>query len=260
MGGGLRPGTGAPKTPFNGPLTPDRVVVLADCSLAEVKQIKRAFHTTVNDVVLAAVTSSLRAVFRAQGLLDEIGERPLIASVPISVRPPDSEREFGNKTSILMVPLPTHVDDPIERLELIHGLADETKAHHKSMSSDLLEQWAGLIPPWVTSMGSRTIGAVGGMGLLPPMSNVTISNVQGSPIPLYLAGAEVVGMYPLGPLLEGSGLNITVISHCDNLHIGLMGDPTLVRDPRAITAGIVQGVAELLELATRSEQQLEEPA
>ena len=104
----------APRTPFNGPLGPERAVVLAGCSLTDVKKVKTAFEVTVNDVVLAAVTSALRRELTACGALGAMGERPLVAAVPISVRPADLERGFGNHTSAMMVPLPTHIDDPID--------------------------------------------------------------------------------------------------------------------------------------------------
>ena len=238
----------APRTPYNGTITPRRVVALADCSLADVKRVKSEFGVTVNDVVLAAVASSLRSDLVALGALDSVGGRPLIAAVPISVRPAGLERDFGNHTSAMMVPLPTHLDDPIDRLRAIHELAQSTKEHHKAMGSDLLEGWAEMIPPWAVSAFSRASDRLGLDRLTPPLFNVVVSNVQGSPIPLYLAGAEVTGMYPLGPLLSGNGLNITVISQCDRLHIGLIAEPTLVEHPGALAEGIEAGIDELLGL------------
>ena len=240
----------APRTPFNGPLTSDRVVALADCSLAEVKRVKSAFGVTVNDVVLAAVASALRAELRAIDALGDLAERPLVVAVPVSVRPSELEREFGNHTSAMMVPLPAHIDDPVERLSVIHDLAIRTKERHRAMGSELLEVWAGLMPPWLVSVGARALGLVGRVGLLPPVFNAIVSNVPGPPIPLYLAGIEVSATYPLGPLIEGVGLNITVLSQRDTLHIGLIAEPGLVAHPEAIATGVAAGVDELLALAS----------
>ena len=73
----------------------------------------------------------------------------------------------------------------------------------------------------------------------------------GAPIPLYLAGAEVVSMYPFGPLMEGTGLNITVVSSDGDMNIGLIVCPDLVDDPAEMVDGIVDGVATLAAAARR---------
>jgi WS/DGAT/MGAT family acyltransferase len=251
---GARQGTTAPRTPFNGALTPDRSVVLGGCSLADVKRVKTAFGVTVNDVVLAAVTTSLRRELGALGALDALGNRPLVAAVPVSVRPADLERGFGNHTSAMMVPLPAHLADPVERLHAIHAVADHTKQQHQAMGSDLLESWAGLVPPWAISAGSRTASTLGLSRFAPPLFNLIVSNVQGPPIDLYLAGAKVTAIYPLGPLMDGCGLNVTVISQGDTLHIGLVADPSLVAHPHALTEGLGAGVDELLDRIPRPER------
>lgn len=234
------------RSPFNGALTEERVVSLADCSLSQVKQIGATFNVTVNDVVLAAVTSSLRSE-----LLDEqVPEGgPLIAAVPVAVRPTDSEETYGNHTSAMMVPLPTDLDDPIERLLTIHRFTAKTKERHRAMGPDLLELWASLVPPWLISAGAGFVSRFGFAGHLPPVFNLIISNVAGPSIPIYLAGAELTGVYPLGPLIEGAGLNITVLSQCDTLHIGVIGDPTIVKHPSAVASGIAQAVSDLQGIA-----------
>jgi hypothetical protein len=80
---------------------------------------------------------------------------------------------------------------------------------------------------------------------IPPVHSVIISNVPGPDFPLYLAGAEVVGLYPFGPLMEGSGLNITVLSHHGRLDIGLIACPDLVPDLDDLLEGILHGFDEL---------------
>ena len=101
----------------------------------------------MNDVVLAAVTSALRRERPRAGPSERWGSRPLVAAVPISVRPADLERGFGNHTSAMMVPLPTHIDDLIDRPRAIHDVAGHTKQHH-GRGYGLFERWAGLVPAW----------------------------------------------------------------------------------------------------------------
>ena len=243
----------APRTPYNGALSPRRVVALADYSLNDVKRVKAAFGTTVNDVVLAAVASSLRADLAALDGLETLGSGSVVVAVPVSVRPPDLERDFGNQTSMMMVPLPTHIEDPIERLHEIHVLALQIKDQHRAMGENLIEDLAGMLPPWAISAGSRIADRLGLSRLMPPLFNLIVSNLQGPPIPLYLAGAEVTAIYPLGPLMLGTGLNITVIGNRGRLHIGLIADPTLVEHPTELAAGLNVGFDELLALIPKPE-------
>ena len=238
----------APRSPYNGPLSDHRVVALGDASLPDVKLVKTAFGVTVNDVVLAAVAASLRAHLGAE---TATAQGPLTAAVPVSVRPEGMEDDYGNHTSAMMVSLPTHLDDPLDRLMAIHESSVQTKEQHRAMGPDLIERWAEVIPPWVISAGANLVGRFGLGAHLPPVFNVIVSNVAGPPMPIYLAGAEVTAIYPLGPLMEGGGLNISVISRCDRIHVGVIGDPTLVTDPSAIVTGFARGIDELLAIAPK---------
>ncbi len=60
-----------------------------------------------------------------------------------------------------------------------------------------------------------------------------MSNVPGPDFPLYLAGARMVAMYPLGPIIEGVGMNVTVFSYLDALYVGVQGCRVLDSGPRA---------------------------
>jgi diacylglycerol O-acyltransferase len=68
---------------------------------------------------------------------------------------------------------------------------------------------------------SRLISSMKVFDRLRPAFNVTISNVPGPPFPLFLAGGRMVGFYPLGPVAEGVGLNMTVMSYCGIVYFGL---------------------------------------
>ena len=48
------------------------------------------------------------------------------------------------------------------------------------------------------------------------MANTTITNVPGSPTPLYLCGAEAVYSLGGGPVVDGLGLINLVGSYCDD--------------------------------------------
>ena len=93
-----------------------------------------------------------------------------------------------------------------------------------------------------------------GLGLArfhPPVLNLVISNVPGPPLDLYCAGAKVTGIFPMGPVMEGSGVNITVLSEARHLNVGIMACPDLLDDVDELGRGFVAAVDELAALAAR---------
>jgi len=230
-----------PSTPLNGPLTAERVVAFARCSLDEVRRTKAAFHVTVNDVMLAAATSALRDELLSR---DALPDRPLIAMVPISERG-TGETEFSNRTTALSVSLPVNVADPVERLRMLHERTVAAKELHAAKGNGMLEGWAATIPPVFVKAGVRALTGTGAIRFLPPTFNVVVSNIPGPPIPLYLAGALVTHLYPMGPLFEGAGLNITLMSHGGVIDVGVMACPAMVDDPSRLGASFVAGLEEL---------------
>ena len=65
--------------------------------------------------------------------------------------------------------------------------------------------------------------------------NLVISNVPGPPVPLYFMGAQIEGLYPLGPVFHGAGLNITVMSSDGKVHVGAIACRELVPEPWKLT-------------------------
>ena len=233
----------APPTPFNGALTPNRSVALVDVSFEDVKAIKRAFGTTVNDVVLAACCASLRSWLRTHGGLPE---KPLVASVPVSIRH-EGDQE-GNRVAVIRVHLPIQNDDPVERLM---ALNEETTRQKKRLKNgggggDLLNNVAALVNnvtvPWLTTHLMSLYSSRHLADRVPPLWNLIISNIAGPPVPLYTAGARLRQLFPLGPVQQGSGLNITVMSVVDRLCFGALACTEMVPDLQDIGAGFVNEI------------------
>ena len=237
----------APPTMFNGALTPHRSVAFSDVSFDDVKAIKRAFGTTVNDVVLAGCGAALRSWLGAHGGLPE---RPLVATVPVSVR--HEGDQAGNRVSVIRVHLPIQSDDPVERLLAIHQETSRQKRRHsKSGGGDILKNFADLLNnitvPW---MAIHFIGFFSSRHLadrVPPLWNLVISNIAGPPVPLYTAGTRLTHLFPLGPVQQGSGLNITVMSAVDRLCFGALACTEMVPDLQDIATGFVREIELLKE-------------
>ncbi len=235
-----------PATSFNRPLTARRAFASITLPLEDFRRVRAAFDVTINDVVLAAVTGSLRDYLRSRG---EPHDRPLVAAVPVSSDEPDVVRLMGNRTSNLMTTLRVDLDDPVERLRVIGRVTSTAKDLQNALGVETMEQWVEYSPPAAYRLIWRS--------LVPrvkrPPINCIVSNVPGPRDPLYVAGAELVELRSVGPLLQGVGLNVTVWSYRGSMDVGVLCCPDTLPDPHAITDGIARAIAELLDRAVAAE-------
>ena len=236
----------APQTPWNGALTAQRSVAFSRSPLADVKAVKNAFGCKINDVVLAATTQTLRAYLLAHG---EPVETPLVASCPVSVRTDEEVGEVNNRISSMFVSLPVQLDDPLDQLDEIVAATTAAKELHAAVGADALQDWAEVMTPGLFTLAMRSYSQLSLADRHRPVQNLVVSNVPGPPVPLYSAGATVQGVYPLGPLIEGAGMNLTVISNMGNLDAAVIACREMVPDPWLVTDGFAEGIAVLLELA-----------
>jgi len=240
--GGALPFT-APRALFNGRIGAGRKVELVDVALDDVKAVKKAAGGTFNDAVMAICGTALRRYLAAHA---DVPDGSLIAVVPVSVRGGESD-DSANRTSAMFTSLATDVADPKERLAAVRRSNTAGKAVHATFGDELLAQAAQLAPPNLTSLAARFYSATGLAERHPVVHNVVISNVAGPPFQVYLAGAPVQAIFPLGPVLEGSGLNITVISYRDRVGFGLIACAERLPDLSALAAEVAGAVDELLE-------------
>jgi len=238
----------APLTPFSHSLTPRRAVSFAHASLPDVKFIKGAFGVTVNDVVLAACTMALRRRLQESG---STVDRPLVASVPVSARREGEKAESFNRVSAMFVGLPAHLDDPVEMLlEVSRGSASAKKMMAR-LGKNLLGKWIELLPPLLFAQAMQLYSALSMAERHAPVHNLVVSNVPGPPFPFYAGGGRVLAVYPLGPILEGAAINVTVFSYEDHLDIGVVTCPDLAAGVGCVGAAVADAIAELKILAQR---------
>ncbi|HUY21221.1 MAG TPA: wax ester/triacylglycerol synthase family O-acyltransferase [Acidimicrobiales bacterium] len=239
----------APRTSINGAISPHRRFAFAQMPLEELRTVRHAFGGTLNDVVLAAVAGALRR------LLAERGERlqdPLVAMVPMSVRQESERGALGNRVSAMLVSLATSVADPVERFTTIASGTRLAKDQARVISEELFRGWAQLAFPALSSRIARLAGNLRVFDHVPPLFNVLVSNVAGPTVPLWCAGARLVGLYPVGPLIEGVGLNVTVASYEDTLYVGILGCRELVPEVVHFGDHLADAFAELVKAAVRT--------
>ena len=233
----------APRTSFTGAITARRSVAFGRTSLADVKDVGGAAGSTVNDVLLAATASSLRAYLAAR---EGVPDGPLVAAMPISARGA-GEVELGVQVSVMLVPLPVQLEDPVAQLRDITAHTTELKADRAAAGGDSFGDWAELTPPALLSGVARLYSGARLADRHPPIHNLVVSSIPGPPVPLYIAGATLEATYPMGPLIEGSGLNVTVLTNLGNVDVGIIACPDLVPDVADLARGFEAGVAELCE-------------
>jgi WS/DGAT/MGAT family acyltransferase len=180
---------------------------------------------------------------------DELPDAPLVAVVPVSVTPDMADLKGSNKVSAMFVQLPTELDDPLERLRAIHKGTKGAKEEHKALGASTLQNWAEHATPNVFAAAARLYTRMKLADRHRPVANLVISNVPGPDFPLYMAGSELLAMFPLGPVMDGMGLNITITSYRGVLYWGLASDARAVPRLWDIAAMIPAALAELLEAA-----------
>ena len=204
----------APRTIFNGRISRNRRFATQQFDLAELKALGKKMGGTLNDVVLALCSSALRRHLQALGELPDI---PLIAMLPVNIRPKD-DPGGGNAVGAILASLATDVADPVERLRAIIDSTGRAKEQLEGMSKSAILQYSALL---MTPLGLQML--TGTSGRTRPAFNVVISNVPGPTKPLYFAGARMNALFPLSIPFHGYALNITITGYAGTLNFGFTG-------------------------------------
>ena len=247
-----------PRTSFNGPISAHRRLAIGRLSLDRVKAVKNLAAVTVNDVVVCLCASALREWLADR---DELPEDPLVAMVPVSVRTPEQFGTFGNKVSMMVVPIATDEPDAGRRLMRTHEVLRGAKERHSALPAEILTDATNFIPPAVMALAART--TMGVLGRTRPPLNLVISNVPGPRDPLFFAGAKLEAHYPVSAIADGVGLNMTVMSYRDHLDFGLVGDREQIDDLWPLIGGLERALGQLEEILgarDRSRARADEPA
>lgn len=240
----------APRMPWNVATSSRRTVAYGNARLADLKFVGAAFGATLNQVVLAAVTQSLRSYLEAHGGVPDV---PLVAAVPISLRSPD-EPGYGNRISAFLVHLPVHLADPLEQLLAVRDGAVSARHLHTRLGVGALGEWAEFASSKLLAGAARVYSELGLAERHRPLHNLVISNVRGPATPLQLAGATLCAVYPLGPLMDGAGMNITVASYVESVAFGIIACRRSVPHVADIALGFGAAVASLRKLALEASE------
>jgi WS/DGAT/MGAT family acyltransferase len=237
-----QPRAKAPRMMFNGAVSPHRRVAFRSLSLTTVKEIKNATGTTVNDVVVTICAGALRNFLQQRC---ELPDEPLVAMIPVSVRTAEERGTFGNRVSTMAVAIPTDVEDTRARLLAAHEALRSAKERYRAVPASLMLDATRFIPAAIHARASRVTLRLSTRNVMNPVFNVVISNVPGSPMPLYCAGARLLANYPVSAVTDGMGLNITVMSYEDRVDFAVVADREQVPDAWPLMDAVEDALKEL---------------
>jgi len=210
-----------PRLPFNEVPhgIPHKATAWANIAMTDIKKIRELHGCTVNDVALAISTAALR-----RWLIDHdaLPSGPITCGNPVNTRTVDDKGAFENRFAIFSLKLPVEVEDSVERLKILHRATTAAKESVKSSGSNAVENIFGLLAPGFTELVVN--GLVAGLGSKTPAPfNTLVTNVQGPPIPLYLAGAKLERMHIQMMQTTGMSLIIAVMTYAGQMFVTTVG-------------------------------------
>jgi diacylglycerol O-acyltransferase / wax synthase len=212
----------------------------AEIPLAEVKAIKQTCGTSVNDVILALVTATIRRYVEAHG--DRVKGRLLRMMVPVNLRGNDSPGELGNRISLVPVTVPLDIRDPRKLLAAVHRRTEFLKGAHAAEVVSLAGGLLSLLPTTAQTVGGQVLSQV-------PFTpfNMVCTNVPGPQYPLYLLGHKMVACYPYVPVGGEMALNCAILTYDGAAYFGFSGDVYAVPDLRRLEGLLELSFTELRE-------------
>jgi diacylglycerol O-acyltransferase / wax synthase len=208
----------APRTRLNATVSATRAFAAISLPLAAVNAVRRQHKASLNDAVLMICSGALRRHFLKHGPLPR---KSMIAGVPISTRA-KGDTASNNRATMTVVSLGTHITDPAKRLAHVLAAGAAMKANMGAMKSLMPSDFPSLGLPWLMESLGALYAKARGAERLPAIANVTISNVPGPTVPLFMAGARMLTNYPTSIVVHGVALNITVQTYDESLEFGLI--------------------------------------
>lgn len=210
-----------------------RRLEVARAPFRETKDAARRLGGTLNTAFLTAAAEAASQYHRALGAPTEY----LRASMAVSTR---TDASGGNAFSLVKLLVPT-AEMPIdERFRAIHEMVEAAREQSAGAGLDTIATLASALPTSVVTRVARQQAQT---------VDFATSNVRASPIPMYLAGAQLIEHYPVGPL-GGVAFNLTLLSYVGSLDMCLNIDTAAVTEPERLARELERAFTALIEPAT----------
>ncbi|HYO17255.1 MAG TPA: wax ester/triacylglycerol synthase family O-acyltransferase [Dermatophilaceae bacterium] len=231
-----------PQTPFKGePGVEKRAVWSGPRTIKDVKRVSRLTGSTVNDVLVAAVSGAINTYLR------DLGADPVDVTtmVPVNVRPPDEPlpRELGNKFALVYLKLPTGVTQPLQRVAESKQRMDSIKGSPEAFLTFTLNKAIGLLEPHLSNsitnfFSDKAIGVT--------------TNVIGPQTQRYLAGVPIAGAVSWVPGSGQQTLGVCIFSLAGIVRVGFKVDAATLPNPEKLVHAFDQDMDELLRIAAKA--------
>ena len=210
--------------------------------LADVKAIRHACEASINDVLLALVTATIRRYAEFHG--DQIKGRLLRIMVPVNLRGNGSAGELGNRISLVPVTIPLDIRNPKRLLAAVHRRTEFLKRSHAAELVGLAGGMIGILPGVMQSFAGPMISQL-------PITpfNMVCTNVPGPQYPLYLLGHKMTHWYPYVPIGGELALNCAILSYDGMIYFGFSGDAHAAPDLGRLEKFLRSNFEELREAA-----------
>ncbi len=242
------------QTPINHVLDYGRTFVCDSIPLADFKQVSKGLGVTINDIFLSCSAGAIRRLFDETGYNPD--QAPLIAATPFAGKRPEGMEGVGNFVTMDYCWLHADIADPMERLQASRRSANEMKEHLKqsvAMNADF-GAFLKILPP-------ITVRALGWWlrekkkGSLSLFANVALSNVPGPRKTLYLDKYKLENWFSTGQICDGTCLNMTMWSYCENVNLCVLGERDAVPDGWKLFKFFREELDQLVALLPSQEEQ-----
>jgi len=219
---------------LNQPTGPHRQLAVARADLAALSLAAHAHKSTINDILLTAVSGALAAVLHHRGE----SARTFVFSVPVSGRPDTAATALGNQVGAMLVEVP-HEPNRTQRLTVI---AETTCARRGALGRGAS---AVLLGPAFRLLAQ--IGAFRWYVDRQRLITTLVTNVHGPKTPLAFLGATVVDVVPVSQITGNVTISFVALSYCGTLVVTLIADPEHCPDLHLILGELQNELNKLTE-------------
>jgi WS/DGAT/MGAT family acyltransferase len=205
-----------------------------DVALDHLKAAGRAAGGSVNDAFLAALLGGVRRYHEKLSLAVDV----MPVAIPVSLRT-DADPMGANKFAGARFVAPVGEPDPKARIVAIHEFIAKARMEPALGFLDLIAPVLSRLPG---TLLTRIAGQMTGL------SDLQASNLGAIGRPLYLAGARVTHIYPMGPR-PGIPAMVAMVTYEGTCCVAVNYDPEAITDAEAFSTCLREGFDEVVALA-----------